>query len=123
MSDIVVNYDQFGHNISFSPSTNRPHLFSLSQCSPESTLLLYFFVFGEIPEKVVVEDLGDTGKEVYVNVVFLKNPIDITTVAIQFPGKPVDVAGLRHLIKNHANPLSDLHVFRLSHTGPTPPRR
>ena len=70
----------------------------------------------------MVKDLGDAGQEMDVDVLFLEDAIDIATVAIQFLCKPVDSAGLRHLIKNHPDPLSDFHVFRLSHTGWTPPR-
>ena len=70
----------------------------------------------------MVKDLGDAGEEVNVDVLFLEDAIDIAPVAIQFFCQPVDSAGLRHLIKNYSDPLSDFHVFGFSHTRRTPPR-
>ena len=85
--------------------------------------LKLIFPFGEVTEEVVVKDLGNAGEEVDIYILFLEDPIDVSTVAIQFLGKPVDIAVFRHLIKHFTDSLSDLHVFGFSHTGRTPPRQ
>ena len=36
----------------------------------------------EVFEKIVVENLSDSGQQVNVDIVFLKDSVDITTVAI-----------------------------------------
>ena len=61
----------------------------------------------------MVEDLGDTGQEMDVDVVFLEDAIYIATVAIQLGCKPTDCAGFWHLVKHYPDPLSDFHVFWL----------
>ena len=59
----------------------------------------------------MAENRGNTSQQMDVDVVFLKDAIDVAPVAMKLCGEPVHGELFGHFVEHGLYPLSDLHLF------------